>query len=196
MDSKVFCFRSWILSALFVMFIDVMGNTAPAKIHCKTYWIIFYHLCSQWSFLPSPGGGSSLFCCSLLEEEEEDEGWFVVAWDRTVNRSFSININFLFRASISFSLRRSSIWTSVKPSSHSLLISATAALASISMMEDSLLWKAPQLSMLSRISTSASRTDVKDVQFTFYAGKSRKCYYFGRCIRHCGCCLKWKNMEV
>ena len=113
---------------------------------------------------PSPVGSSSLLCCSLLEEEEdaeeeeeeedadeeeeeEEEDIFVV-WVNTASRSFSISINFLFRASISLCLRRSSTWTRAKPSSHSLLISSTAAWASCSMTEVNLLWKAAQWAMV------------------------------------------------
>ena len=118
-------------------------------------------------FSPSPVGGSSLSCCTLLDGHDEDR-FEVGVWDRTDNRSFSINTNFLFRASISFSLRRSSACTSVKPSSHSLLISTTAALASISMIEVNLLWKATQFAMLSRVSTSASSSNVR---LTFSAGQ-------------------------
>lgn len=106
----------------------------------------------SWLFLPSPAGGSSLFCCSFLEKGDEE--LFVVC-DRLANRSFSININFLFSASISLSLLRSSTWTKAKPSSHSLLISTTAALASISMIEVNLLWKATQLAIFAAISGSA-----------------------------------------
>lgn len=102
-------------------------------------------------FLPSPAGGSSLFCCSLLEKDDEE---LFADWARASNRSFSINNNFLFRASISISLLRSSTWTNAKPSSHSLLISTTAALVSISMIEVNLLWKATLLAIFPAISSS------------------------------------------
>lgn len=53
-----------------------------------------------------------------------------------------------------------------KPSSHSLLISTTAALANISMMEASLLWKATQLllSMSARFGGPAGSNDVSGVK--------------------------------
>lgn len=92
-------------------------------------------------FLPS-----LLFCCSLFEKDDVDRHELCFL-ERMYSRSFSINTNFLFKASISFSFRRSSTCTRLKPSSHSLLISSTAALANISMMLVNLLWKAVQLPM-------------------------------------------------
>lgn len=157
--------------------------------------MIFCVLSSQWYVSPSPLGGSSCFCCCSLLEEDDEDRFVVFAWDRTVSRSSSIIISFRFRASISFSLRRSSTCTSVKPSSHSLLISTTAALASISMMEVNLLWKATQLSMSPRFSTSAHWSDATDVKLTLCGRKSRKVCCFGRGTRHNSSRLRWKTWK-
>lgn len=126
-------------------------------------------------YLPSPLGGSNLFCWSLLEEDDDDDDdrFSVCACARTANRSFSISSNFLLRASISWSLRRSSTCTSLKPSSQSLLISTTAAFASISMMEVNLLWKATQPSMAPPLSTCGSGRDVANVELTFLGWEVR-----------------------
>lgn len=101
----------------------------------------YYLVSNEQLFLPS-----LLFCCSLFEKDDVDRHELCFL-ERMYSRSFSINTNFLFKASISFSFRRSSTCTRLKPSSHSLLISSTAALANISMMLVNLLWKAAQLSM-------------------------------------------------